>query len=209
LTSRYRDSLDGFDRTVSAIAGLAMVNEQTPNANVRSPDSTNEPCPISSLIGATMATPEQNKQLVLEAFDTLFNRRDYARAETYWSPHYIQHSAHIPPGRDGLFSLVKGLPDTLRHETELIMAEGDLVLLRGRFSGHGQPAPWIVVGRHRRRSIPRGLGERAAHVRRHLPRRPRRSHLMAPLTKSPAARSNTMDVSYQFAISLGSPDRVS
>jgi predicted SnoaL-like aldol condensation-catalyzing enzyme len=92
-----------------------------------------------------MTTPERNKQLVLDAFDTLFNRRDYARAETYLSPLYIQHSAHIPPGRDGLFDLVKALPETLRHETELIIAEGDMVMLRGRFSGHDQPAPWIVV----------------------------------------------------------------
>ncbi len=39
----------------------------------------------------------QNKALVLEAFDTLFNKRDYVAAERYWSPHYIQHSAHIEP----------------------------------------------------------------------------------------------------------------
>jgi predicted SnoaL-like aldol condensation-catalyzing enzyme len=36
----------------------------------------------------------KNKALVLEAFDTLFNKRDYAAAEKYWSPNYIQHSAH-------------------------------------------------------------------------------------------------------------------
>ena len=88
---------------------------------------------------------EANKELVREAFDALFNRRDYAVAETYWSPHYLQHSAHIPQGRDGLFNLVKGLPDTLRHESELVLAEGDMIMVRGRFSGHGQPAPWIVV----------------------------------------------------------------
>ena len=41
---------------------------------------------------------QKNKDLVLEAFDTLFNKRDYARAETFWSPRYIQHSAHIEPG---------------------------------------------------------------------------------------------------------------
>jgi predicted SnoaL-like aldol condensation-catalyzing enzyme len=93
----------------------------------------------------TSLAEAKNKALVREAFDALFNRRDYALAETYWSPHYIQHSAHIPPGRDGLFNLVKSLPDTLRHETELVMAEGDRVMVRGRFSGHGQPAPWIVV----------------------------------------------------------------
>ena len=39
---------------------------------------------------------ELNKALVLEAFDTLFNKRDYAAAERYWSPQYIQHSARPP-----------------------------------------------------------------------------------------------------------------
>jgi hypothetical protein len=28
---------------------------------------------------------EKNKELVLEAFDTLFNQRDYIAAEHYWS----------------------------------------------------------------------------------------------------------------------------
>ena len=46
-------------------------------------------------------TPAQNKALVLQAFDTLFTKRDYKAAERYWSSNYIQHSAHIPPGRDG------------------------------------------------------------------------------------------------------------
>ena len=50
---------------------------------------------------------DKNKVLVLDAFDTLFNKRDYARAERYWSPDYIQHSAHIEPGRDGLFNLIR------------------------------------------------------------------------------------------------------
>ena len=55
-------------------------------------------------------TPEQNKKLVLEAFEALFNKRDYEVAKRYWSPNYIQHSAHIEPGRDGLFNLVRSLP---------------------------------------------------------------------------------------------------
>jgi hypothetical protein len=58
---------------------------------------------------------EENKRLVLEAFDTLFNKRDYAAAEKFWSPNYIQHSAHIAPGREGLFNLVKSLPPTLKY----------------------------------------------------------------------------------------------
>jgi len=90
-------------------------------------------------------TPEQNKALVLEAFDTLFNKRDYATAGNFWSDRYIQHSAHIASGRDGLFDLVRTLPDTLRYENQLIVAEGDYVIAHGRFSGTGRTAAWIAT----------------------------------------------------------------
>jgi predicted SnoaL-like aldol condensation-catalyzing enzyme len=84
-------------------------------------------------------------QIVLNAFDTLFNKRDYAAAERFWSPRYIQHSAHIPPGRDGLFDLVRALPATLRYENHIVAASGNFVILHGRFSGHGLPAAWVVA----------------------------------------------------------------
>src|SRR6266699_3422665 len=84
-------------------------------------------------------TSDRNKALVLKAFDTLFNKRDYEAAETYWSPNYIQHSAHIEPGRDGLFNLIRNTPDSLRYEHQLIVAEGDYVIVHGRFSGIGRP----------------------------------------------------------------------
>ena len=90
-------------------------------------------------------TPEQNKALVLEAFDTLFNKRDYAAAERFWSPGYIQHSAHIGPGRIGLFDLIKSIPPTLKYEAGTILAEGDFVIVHGRFSGFGAPANWIAA----------------------------------------------------------------
>jgi predicted SnoaL-like aldol condensation-catalyzing enzyme len=90
-------------------------------------------------------SPEQNKALVLEAFDVLFNRRDYATAERYWSDRYIQHSAHIELGHDGLFNQIRSLPDTLRYENRLILAEGDYVITHGRFSGSGREAAWIAV----------------------------------------------------------------
>ena len=90
-------------------------------------------------------TAAENKALVLEAFDTLFNRRDYEAAERFWSGRYIQHSAHIPPGQDGLFNLVRTLPDTLRYESQLIVAEGDYVIAHGRFSGSGRPAAWVAA----------------------------------------------------------------
>jgi predicted SnoaL-like aldol condensation-catalyzing enzyme len=94
----------------------------------------------------TTTSPEENKALVLEAFDMLFNKRDYFAAERFWSDRYIQHSAHIPPGRDGLFNLVRGLPGTLRYENHVILPEGDYVIAHGRFSGHGgRPAAWIAA----------------------------------------------------------------
>ena len=88
---------------------------------------------------------ERNKALVLEAFDTLFNKRDYAVAARYWSPDYIQHSAHIEPGREGLFNLIKGMPPTLQYEAGTIVADGDFVIVHGRFSGFGAPVNWIAA----------------------------------------------------------------
>ena len=88
---------------------------------------------------------ERNKALVLEAFDTLFNKRDYDAAERYWSPQYIQHSAHIAPGREGLFDLIRGLPPTLKYESGTIVAEGNFVIVHGRFSDFGLPVAWIAA----------------------------------------------------------------
>jgi predicted SnoaL-like aldol condensation-catalyzing enzyme len=88
---------------------------------------------------------EKNKALVLDAFETLFNKRDYQAAERYWSPSYIQHSAHIEPGREGLFDLIKSLPPTLKYEPGTIVAEGDFVIVHGRFSDFGLAVNWIAA----------------------------------------------------------------
>src|SRR5712671_6263159 len=88
---------------------------------------------------------EKNKELVLKAFDTLFNKRDYTAAERYWSPSYIQHSAHIEPGREGLFNLIRSIPATLKYEPGTIVAEGDFVIVHGRFSNFGLPVNWIAA----------------------------------------------------------------
>jgi predicted SnoaL-like aldol condensation-catalyzing enzyme len=90
-------------------------------------------------------TEQHHKALVLKAFDTLFNKRDYAAAQRFWSADYIQHSAHIPPGREGLFELVKTSPLDMRYENALITANGDYVMLHGRFRNVGQAADWIVA----------------------------------------------------------------
>jgi predicted SnoaL-like aldol condensation-catalyzing enzyme len=90
----------------------------------------------------SVVAPEHNKALVLEVFDTLFNKRDYNGAERYWSDRYIHHGAHLEPGRDGLFNLVRSLPDTLRYECHSF---GDYVIAHDRFSGSGREAAWIAA----------------------------------------------------------------
>src|ERR1700745_3682932 len=94
---------------------------------------------------AMTETEQRNTALVLKAFETLFNKRDYAAAQHFWSPDYIQHSAHIPPGREGLFELVKASSPDMHYENALITANGDYVILHGRFRNVGQPADWIVA----------------------------------------------------------------
>jgi len=94
---------------------------------------------------STKSQCEANKALVIEAFDTLFNKRDYQAAEHFWAPQYIQHSAHIPPGREGLFELIRNTPATLRYEPGVVIAEGDYVIAHGRYSGHAMPSAWIVA----------------------------------------------------------------
>jgi predicted SnoaL-like aldol condensation-catalyzing enzyme len=64
----------------------------------------------------------------------------------FWSANYIQHSAHIAPGREGLFNLIKAAPPALKYENQLVVANGDYVMLHGRFSGLAGNIPnWVVV----------------------------------------------------------------
>jgi len=88
---------------------------------------------------------EKNKQLVLEAFDAAFNRKETDAFERFWSPNYIQHSTTIPSGREGLKNSIASRPPEFHYEHGLIMAEGDFVMIHGRFSNIGEPRAIIVV----------------------------------------------------------------
>jgi hypothetical protein len=78
----------------------------------------------------SQTSQEKNKALVLEAFETLFNKRDYVAAERFWSPNYIQHSAHIAPGHEGMFNLIKGIPPTLQCSETSFRSERGLTSRR-------------------------------------------------------------------------------
>ena len=83
---------------------------------------------------------ERNRTCMLGAFDTLANRRDFVSAQRFWSPDYIQHSARIPPGPDGLVNLVKASPPDRRYENALTVADGGYVMPHGRLSTTGPHA---------------------------------------------------------------------
>jgi SnoaL-like domain len=118
----------------------------------------------------TKTTPEQNKAIVLEAIETLFNKRDYAAAERFWSPAYIQHSALVAPGREGLFEFVKAAP-TLQYENALIVADGDYVMLHSRISGIGQPVNWWSTSCVSKTASSPSIGTSSRTRRRESPRR--------------------------------------
>ena len=143
----------------------------------------------------------RNRAPVLKAFDTLFNRRDYVGAARFWSDRYIQHSAHIPPGRDGLFNLVRGLPDTLRYENHLIprkgtspsaMGDSQAMAVRGmdccRYRPLRRRQARRALGRSSGRGHRSGIRQRPANVWRPVPglRMKRTARHRAPVTAASA-----------------------
>jgi predicted SnoaL-like aldol condensation-catalyzing enzyme len=86
----------------------------------------------------------KNTALVLEALETLFNQKDYTKAAQFWSDSYVQHSRLVPAGRDGLFGLVRSLPDA-RFEYDMVAAKGDFVWVHSRYTNSASPTALIGV----------------------------------------------------------------
>ena len=124
---------------------LRLVNREHEVRSLTLPEGDEDERLESAAELVNQSREAKNKALVLEAFEALFNKRDYTAAEGFWSADYVQHSAHIAPGRDGLFDLIKSLPATLKYQAGMIVAEGDIVIVHGRFSGFGAPVNWIAA----------------------------------------------------------------
>jgi predicted SnoaL-like aldol condensation-catalyzing enzyme len=76
-----------------------------------------------------------NKALVSKVMDAVFVRRDSSVVERYFAPAYIQHDPAIPSGRDAIPTLISHLAPGFRYEPGMIVAEGDLVMIHGRYTG--------------------------------------------------------------------------
>ena len=44
-----------------------------------------------------------------------------------------------------MFNLIRSIPPTLKYEPGVIVADGDFVMVHGRFSGFGAPVNWIAA----------------------------------------------------------------
>ena len=85
-----------------------------------------------------------NKALVIEVLQTVFVKRDTSIVSTHFSGNYIQHNPSIPNGLESIPPMVAALPPEFRYEMGMVVAEGDLVMAHGRYTGWG-PEPMIAV----------------------------------------------------------------
>ena len=74
----------------------------------------------------------------------LFINRDGSAVDRYWGKTYIQHNPTIANGSAELPGIVKSLPATFGYEPGMIVAQGDIVMIHGRYTGWG-PKPLVVV----------------------------------------------------------------
>ncbi|UQX04699.1 nuclear transport factor 2 family protein [Streptomyces sp. RerS4] len=84
-----------------------------------------------------------NKELVLQAADELFGKKDPSAVDRWVASDYRQHSSLAADGPQALRDLVAGLPDGFRYEGARVIADGDLVALHGTYYGFG-PDPLVA-----------------------------------------------------------------
>ena len=90
------------------------------------------------------ATAAANKALVSEVMTAVFIRRDASVVERHFSSTYVQHNPAIPNGREAIPALIAALAPAFQYEPGMIVAEGDLVMIHGRYTGWG-PKPMVAV----------------------------------------------------------------
>lgn len=87
---------------------------------------------------------ETNKQIVLKVLKGAFVERDPTIVDRYFAPGYVQHNPVIPDGPKAIAHLIPTLSKALSYEAGMVVAEGDLVMVHGRYVGWG-PKPMVAV----------------------------------------------------------------
>lgn len=76
-------------------------------------------------------TEEQNRQIVLDFYEAVVNRRDFTAASAYLGDVYIQHRADAPDGIDGLRRFIEreGRNPHTHVNVRRVFTDGDHVVL--------------------------------------------------------------------------------
>ena len=84
-----------------------------------------------------------NKEIVLEVLKRAFIDRDPTVVEQYFGANYKQHNPVIPDGPSAIAKMIPTLT-ALTYEPGMAVADGDLVMVHGRYTGWG-PRPMVAV----------------------------------------------------------------
>ena len=86
---------------------------------------------------------QSNKEIVLEVLKRAFVERDPSVVEQYFAGSYKQHNPSIPDGPAAIAKMIPTLT-ALTYEVGMAVAEDDLVMVHGRYTGWG-PKPMVAV----------------------------------------------------------------
>jgi predicted SnoaL-like aldol condensation-catalyzing enzyme len=92
----------------------------------------------------TNTSTQANKELVLAGIKGVFIDRDPTVLDRLFSADYQQHNPHHPNGPAAIKALLAKLPADFTYEPGLVVADGDIVAIHGRYVGWG-PKPMVAV----------------------------------------------------------------
>lgn len=76
-----------------------------------------------------------HQELARTAMTQLFIERDLGALERFWDAGYIQHNPKMPNGLDFFRKVIPALPPHFKYEPGLVMADGEFVMVHGRYTG--------------------------------------------------------------------------
>jgi len=86
---------------------------------------------------------KSNKEIVLEVLRRSFVERDPTVVEEYFVANYRQHNPVIADGPSTIAKMIPTLTGLI-YEPGMAVADGDLVMVHGRYTGWG-PKPMVAV----------------------------------------------------------------
>ena len=87
---------------------------------------------------------EANKALVFAGIKGVFVDRDPAVLDRLFSDDYRQHNPLIANGTAAIKAVIAGLSPDFKYEPGLVVADGEYVMIHGRYTGWG-PKPLVAV----------------------------------------------------------------